>query len=138
MLRVRLPAPALATAHRLIDRRLNAPMTSSAGRLFDGVAALAGVRDRVSYEGQAAMELEWLASAVPADGTYTFDIQEAEGGESPLQVDTRPLIAEVAAEARRGRDAAVIGRRFHSTLVEIVARVCSPLRGRTGLAAVAL
>ncbi len=56
----------------------------------------------------------------------------------PSVIDTRPLIAEVAAEVRRGRDAAVIGRRFHSTLVEIVAQVCSRLRERTGLAVVVL
>ncbi|MBX6311318.1 MAG: carbamoyltransferase HypF [Isosphaeraceae bacterium] len=137
-LRNRVPAAALATARRLIERRFNAPLTSSAGRLFDAVAALAGVRDSVSFEGQAAMELEWLASGVPVDGVYPFEIQEAREDESPLLIDLRPLICEVAAEVRRGLSAPIIGRRFHSTLVEIVAQVCSRLRRQTGLGVVAL
>jgi hydrogenase maturation protein HypF len=67
-LRDRIPAATLAVARRLIERQFHAPRTSSAGRLFDGVATLAGVRDRVSHEGQAAMELEWLASEVAPTG----------------------------------------------------------------------
>jgi len=138
LLKGRVPATAIATVRLLIDRRLNAPMTSSAGRLFDGVAAFAGVRDRISYEGQAAMELEWLASQVSADGVYPFDILEPPLEGSPLQIDTRPLFVELAAERRLGRDAAVIGRRFHSTLAEVISQVCSRLRERSGLEVVVL
>ena len=87
----RVPAKAIASIRLLIDRRLNAPMTSSVGRLFDGVAAVAGVRDRISYEGQAAMELEWLASPIATDGIYPFEILETPPEGSPLQIDTRPL-----------------------------------------------
>lgn len=140
-LRGHIPAPALATLRRMIERRISSPLTSSVGRLFDAVAALAGLRRRVSYEGQAAMELEWRAAEVAPDGTYPFDLQETQEGDPPastLVIDPRPLICEVAAEARRGRDPAVIGRRFHSTLVEIVAQVCARLRTETGLAAVVL
>ena len=62
----RIDPASLRTVRRMIERQFNSPATSSAGRLFDAVAALIGLRDRVTYEGQAAIELEWLASE--ADG----------------------------------------------------------------------
>ena len=136
----RVPAPALAAVRQMIDRRTNCPVTSSVGRLFDGVAALAGLRDRVSYEGQAAMELEWLATEVsPADvAPFDFELVENPDNDSPLLIDTRPLFTEVAAGVRRGCPARIIARRFHSTLVEIVARTCCRLRQRSGLDVVVL
>jgi hydrogenase maturation protein HypF len=134
----RVPAKSIASVRLLINRRLNAPMTSSVGRLFDGVASLAGVRDRISYEGQAAMELEWLASPIATEGIYPFEILETSPQGSPLQIDTRPLFVALAAERRLGQDQAVMARRFHSTLAEMVSQVCSRLRERTGLDVVAL
>jgi hydrogenase maturation protein HypF len=129
----RVPALALRTVERMLERRLNTPLTSSAGRLFDAVAALAGVRDRVSFEGQAAMELEWLATETAPDGSYPFEVQQGDPA-----IDTRPLIRAVAEDAGRGTSAALIARRFHSTLVELIAVVCSRIRTKTGLAAVVL
>ena len=140
LLEGRVPLPALAAVRRLIERRTSAPATSSVGRLFDGVAALAGIRDRVSYEGQAAMELEWLAEQVPAACVDPFDFDIVDNGErrGPLEIDTRPLIAGVTAALSRGRDAAIVARRFHSTVVAIVLQVCARLRRQTGLHAVVL
>jgi hydrogenase maturation protein HypF len=132
-LRARLLPVELRTVERMLERRFNTPLTSSAGRLFDAVAVLAGVRDRVSYEGQAAVELEWLASEVAPDGIYPFELDRTDDGR--LVVDTRPLIRAIAAD---GAPAARIARRFHSTVVEIIATVCRRLRESTGLTAVVL
>ncbi len=132
-LRARLLPVELRTVERMLECGLNAPPTSSAGRLFDAVASLAGVRDRVSYEGQAAIELEWLATEIAPDGAYPFDL----GGE-PLVVDTRPLIRAVAADMARGVGPPLVARRFHSTLVDIIAAVCGRLRAGAGIGAVTL
>jgi hydrogenase maturation protein HypF len=131
----------LRTIETMVERRFNAPLTSSMGRLFDAVAAVAGVRDRVSYEGQAAAELEWLATGTAADESYPFALtppREEEVAGATLVIDTRPTIRAVAGEATCGVPAARIARRFHSTLVELVAATCERLRRSTGIAAVVL
>jgi hydrogenase maturation protein HypF len=119
------------TVEQMLSRRFNTPLTSSMGRLFDAVASLAGVRDRVSYEGQAAVELEQLAADTPIDGTYPFAFE-------PPEVDTRPLIRAVAADAMKGVATTVIARRFHTTLVDLVAATCERIRRETGIREVVL
>jgi hydrogenase maturation protein HypF len=122
----RVEPRALDTVRAMIDRRLNSPLTSSAGRLFDAVAALIGLRTVASYEGQVAAELEGLAAGAAADGAYPFRAD-------PPEIDTRPLIAAVAEDARKGVPRAVIARRFHTTVVELIADTCGRLRAETGL-----
>jgi hydrogenase maturation protein HypF len=136
LLTSRVPGVALRTVRKMLEKQFHTPLTSSAGRLFDAVAALAGVRDRVSFEGQAAMELEWLAAEVARDRAYPFDlVQTVEGEplEATLVVDTRPIIRAVVQDVRQGTDAKLVARRFHSTMVEMIVLVCDRLRQATGL-----
>ncbi|MFN7972530.1 MAG: carbamoyltransferase HypF [Acidobacteriota bacterium] len=118
---------------RMIERRVNAPGTSSAGRLFDAVAALAGVRARVAYEAQAAIELEGLGASVTDDAVYDFELAAGD----PIVADVGPLVRSLVADLPRA-GAARAARRFHNTIAAIVGAVCARLRETTGIDAVAL
>ena len=135
LLEGRIPERSLDLVGRLMERDVNAPRTSSCGRLFDGVSSILGLRDRVSYEGQAAMELEWLARESAAKGFYPVGF--ARHGES-WALEVSPLIAALAADLRKGALKEDIARRFHSTVVEMIRQACVRLRDESGLDRVAL
>lgn len=121
---------------RLVERGLNTPSTSSAGRLFDAVSALAGLPGtrRTTYEGQAAIELE-LAADGPADGIYPFRLLPEGDG---WIVETRETVAAVVEDLLDGRLAAEVSARFHRTMAEMVVAVCEEVREENGTGAVAL
>jgi len=118
---------------RMATQGINAPLTSSMGRLFDGVAALLGLRHTVAFEGQAAMELEMCAAAGEA-GHYEVAWQDT----APIVIPTAPIIAGVVADLQQGEAPARISRRFHTTLVRLFTALCGHLQRRTGLDRVVL
>jgi hydrogenase maturation protein HypF len=114
-------------------RGINAPLTSSAGRLFDAVAALLGVRDSVNYEGQAAIELEQLAD--PAEpGAYRAAIATGD----VLSIAGVDLVRAAAEDMAVGVAREKIATRFHNGVAALIADCCELLRERTGLGTVAL
>jgi hydrogenase maturation protein HypF len=99
---------------KMLANGFNAPMTTSAGRLFDAVVALARLRQRASFEGQAAMELEAI---IPSDieEAYPFRLH----GGSPVVVDWEPMIRAIIADREDGATAGLVSAKFHNMLVEV-------------------
>jgi hydrogenase maturation protein HypF len=117
------PLQALSPTERalmtgMVMTGLHAPLTSSAGRLFDAVAALLDLRQRVSFEGEAAMALEFAAQGENAE-PYPFTLRD----ERPRLLDWAPMVEALLADLTGGQDRGLIAARFHQTLVEMILAV---------------
>ncbi len=113
-----------------IHNRINCPLTTSMGRLFDAVAALIGIRQTVSYEGQAAIELENLCA--PAE-TWFYQFKQTDG-----IIHTAELFTQILDDLQAGVTPAEIAGRFHNGLALVCVDVCKTIRQETGIQTVAL
>ena len=124
-------AQELRVIGRMLRRQLNAPRTSSVGRLFDAVASLCGLRQRLRHEGQAAMALEYVVQ--PDSSAYGVTLTEEPAG-GPWVLDWRELVRQLLADLAAGIAVGRVAARFHHALVEGIVLVAQ----RTGLERVVL
>ena len=130
----RWPAMDRKIVLQMLARRLNSPVTSSCGRLFDAVASLAGLRNSVSYEGQAAIELEQAIE--PDAALYEGRITAESGGK--FIIDPFPMIEAVVGDVRRKTPQGKIAARFHNGMVRLLADAAEKASGNAGLKRIAL
>jgi hydrogenase maturation protein HypF len=122
------------TIKQMVAKGINSPLTSSAGRLFDAISALLGVRKEIDYEGQAAIELE-MRSRDDVEEKYRFFFHES--GES-IEIDLEFLGKEIVADLLNRVDIEVISSRFHNTMAHIILEMCNYIRNQKGLDSVVL
>ena len=108
----------LSSLKGMLQRNLNSPATSSAGRLFDTVASLVGLRQIMHFEGQAAMELEFALSEIQTNDAYHLEIVHAPNGKTIL--DWQPMILEILGDLKSKISAAEISAKFHNALAEAI------------------
>jgi hydrogenase maturation protein HypF len=113
-------AAELGLLKTMLARSLNSPLTSSVGRLFDAAASLAGLRQQVRFEGQAAMELEFALEGIATAEAYDFPIRP---DHTPLLLDWAPLVEALLADLKRSLPIAQISARFHNALAEAIVAV---------------
>jgi hydrogenase maturation protein HypF len=122
------------TLARMMERGVNCPLSSGAGRVFDAVSALVGVCERATYEGQPAIELEAIA-ATGVEDSYPFDVRVEDGRWVVHFAETYRAVVD---DVRRAVQAGVISARFHNTIVEVVVHLVGRTAGKTGLDRVCL
>jgi hydrogenase maturation protein HypF len=124
---------------RLIEREISSPRATGAGRWFDAFASILGVRHQISYEAQAAIELEALAARAKAESeirAFAYSIELRNG--APFVVDLRPVVRQVAASLRRGEPREEAAARVYATMAEATLASCRLARDQHHVDLVAL
>jgi hydrogenase maturation protein HypF len=115
----------------MLKKNVNSPLTSSMGRLFDGIASLIGLKHKISYHAQAAIALEQLALKSNSSDSYPFVIKDC-------IIDQTPVIKGIVNDLKTKIPADVIARKFHNTIVDIIISAAELIRKDSGITNVAL
>jgi hydrogenase maturation protein HypF len=115
----------------MIKKDINSPVTTSMGRLFDGIASIIGLKQKISYHAQAAIALEQLALRSEETGSYPFSIEDG-------IIDQRPLIETIINDLKSAIPKDIIAKKFHNTIIKIVIFTAELLRKETKISRVAL
>jgi hydrogenase maturation protein HypF len=127
---------ALHILKQQVEKRLNSPLTSSMGRLFDAIASFIGIRNEVTYEAQAAIEMEVLSKPfVSIAKPYPYSIEEMKHGRV---IRLKELVSAIIQDVRSSEPVGMIGARFHRTIAEIAVDICERAREQANLNEVAL
>jgi hydrogenase maturation protein HypF len=118
----------LATLKTMLAKKLNSPVTTSMGRLFDAVASLINLRQQIRFEGQAAMELEFAIDSAGTGEAYSLKLRrgiknEMETGGTPVLLDWSPMIEAILADVQQGVSVGIISAKFHNALAEGIVAV---------------
>jgi len=130
----RMDCNSLSIIEKMIDKNINSPLTSSCGRLFDAISSLIGIKDEISYEGQAAMELESFCSSGITEG-YKFRTYKEE---EKFIIDPQEIFINIIKDLKKGLDKKIIAAKFHNTVAEFTVDLCGKIRENTGINGIAL
>ena len=128
---VKLPEKEKLFLIEMMQKDMNSPLTTSMGRLFDGVASMIGLNQKVSYHAQAAIALEQLAVRSGESGSYPVVVKSS-------MIGHMPLIKGIIDDLNREAPKADIARKFHNTVTDIIVAAAVSLREDTGISVVAL
>ncbi|MDQ3021071.1 MAG: carbamoyltransferase HypF [Bacteroidota bacterium] len=112
----------LSLLQQVLKKNLNSPLTTSAGRMFDAVAALIGLRQMVNFEGQAAMELEF-AIQQSIEESYPFEVLD----KKPFIINWQPMILKIIDDVRDETSINIVSAKFHNTLSEIIVNIANKI-----------